>query len=134
MSEDLSDVLSQYRDALGPLIEGIKDKRERALSSRSKLLSTDPSAYTMAETSSSSKSGKRRIPRHFPYSKRQKPSHSPSPNPETSLISLQAFLSNAFYLVLIQDDDEIFELTYLKTWSQHVKEKCILTPSPVLSF
>jgi hypothetical protein len=123
MGEDLSDVLSQYRDALGPLIEGIKDKRERALASRSKLLSTDPSAYTMAETSSSSKAGKRRAPRHSPYSKRQKASHSASPNLETPLISLQAFLSNAFYLVVIQDDDEIFELTYSKTWSQHVKEK-----------
>ena len=36
--------------------------------------------------------------------------------------SLSTFVANAFYDVLIQDDDHISEYTYKKNWSRNVQE------------
>jgi len=35
--------------------------------------------------------------------------------------SLEAFVSNNFFLTVIQDQDEIFEFTYNKNWSRKAK-------------
>jgi hypothetical protein len=43
-------------------------------------------------------------------------------NIPTSL-SLQAYISNAVYGVLIQDDEEIFKIIYKRNWSPTVNEK-----------
>ena len=37
-------------------------------------------------------------------------------------ISLQSYISNIFYEVFIQDDDDIALQIYEKNWSKHVKE------------
>ncbi|KAL1966986.1 hypothetical protein VTN77DRAFT_3730 [Rasamsonia byssochlamydoides] len=42
--------------------------------------------------------------------------------PPPPLPSLETYIANIFYLVLIQDDDAIFEATYEKNWSRRVKE------------
>ena len=124
MSRDLDAVLSQYRDSLNPLIEVIKAKRAQ-LTSNQNLLNTHPSSYTMAGPS---RSHKGRSPRPTPYAKQHKLSHSPSPGSDAPLISLQAYLSNIFYGVLIQDDDDISEVIYNGNWSRRVKERYTSLP------
>jgi len=53
-------------------------------------------------------------------SKKRKTTESTAKQP---FISLQAYISNAFYGLLIQDDDEIFEISLDNNWSRKVKEK-----------
>ncbi|KAE9379842.1 hypothetical protein N431DRAFT_121199, partial [Stipitochalara longipes BDJ] len=62
-----------------------------------------------------------------PKSKHQKPhkttsrsTTSPSSSP---LISLQTYVSNIFFDIFIQDQDDIAEISYKRNWSNHVKEK-----------
>ena len=52
---------------------------------------------------------------------------SDAPRPMTSL---STFIANAFYDVFIQDDDEIFKLTFSKNWSRHVEEVHVLLLLP----
>jgi hypothetical protein len=40
--------------------------------------------------------------------------------PVNVLLSLEAYISNLFYLIFIQDDDEIFQHTFKKHWSPDV--------------
>jgi hypothetical protein len=41
---------------------------------------------------------------------------------EPGYLSLEAYVSNAFYGVFVQDQDEIAEKIYNRNWSRHVKE------------
>ena len=45
---------------------------------------------------------------------------SSSPEP---FLSIQAYVSNIFYGIFIQDDDEISELVFERNWSRNVQEK-----------
>lgn len=38
-------------------------------------------------------------------------------------LSLQAFISNIFFGIFIQDDDDLSELVFERNWSRHVQEK-----------
>jgi hypothetical protein len=40
-----------------------------------------------------------------------------------SFLSLQAYVSNIFFGIFIQDDDEISELVFERNWSRKVQEK-----------
>ena len=60
--------------------------------------------------------------------KRPRTSKGLTPKVDTELpkipppLSLQAYVSNLFYVVVLQDDHEIFESTYDKNWSRDVTE------------
>jgi hypothetical protein len=47
---------------------------------------------------------------------------SPSSYP---LISLQTYVSNIFFDIFIQDQDDIAEIAYKRNWSTRVKEKYV---------
>jgi hypothetical protein len=60
--------------------------------------------------------------------KRPRASKIPIPKASTAIpttapsLSLEAYVSNLFYLLILQDDPRIFVETYDKNWSCDVKE------------
>lgn len=79
----------------------------------------------MARIASSiaTRAAKKRAKPDSKVSKTQSPGHAEGSKP---LISLQAFISNFFYLVAVQDDDTIFQVTYDKTEAPIITEKLAL--------
>lgn len=66
-----------------------------------------------------------------------KRTHKTSPRPTTSpsttpLISLETYVSNAPFDIVIQDQDDIAELSFERNFSPHVKETCVPFPLPLL--
>jgi hypothetical protein len=103
MGDDLEAVLVQYRASLAPLIQGLQQKRNNP----SNLHTTDPSAPSNDEP--------------WQFSEHHRPSQSLAPRSETILISLQSHISNLFYGVFVQEDDDAFHLIYSQNWRRMSK-------------
>jgi len=103
MGDDLQAVLSQYRASLTPLIEGIQQKRNNPPN----VHTTDPSAPSNGGRSQ--------------FNDHSRPSRSHAPQSETVLVPLQSHLSNLFYGILVQDDDNVFNLIYSQNWRRTPK-------------
>ena len=89
MQDDIQEVLTQYGESLGPLIQATQDKRE-SLSGNSSL------------------------------------SHSTTTANSTPLLPLENYVSIILDLVLIQDNDEVSENTYLHNWVTEARQVCVL--------
>jgi len=54
------------------------------------------------------------------------PTTSPYITSKPGFLSLEAYVSNLFYDAVIQDQDDVAEITYNRNWSRQVKELYVL--------